>query len=439
MQIEFDQYLSLLKNLDQEKDKKIRNLYSQLEINQSEISKWNESQSKLLKSLIQIYCTNQNITYIHVPDNVWNIVSKLLNKSVMDCKQQLENSKKFIFHQQSWTKSEDEVLKEICNQYLSENKPFKWNEIAKELSQKCNKSTIKLTKYVRDRWINQLNPQIQKGPWGAIEEFKLMKTILKHGKNWQMIASEMKNHRTESSIKNRYFKILKKLELKEVQLLNKQQIENELQTFNLSQFFGIQQLGQQEISLILFYLNELNQKLQKSQNNQYIDQEENDQQKLEIQVDINNTQKRKLKPSQKSNNSHATNILQKVLEQYQQDQCLDYNKIKDHFQDIVAQKGETLELDEEPLSNSDNLSEVQFAIINKDSQNLQVFPKTQLKAVMEVIKQKKEIKKDSKKEQKRIKQQVHLDGQHMVNQKQQQFNHHQQRMLRINKQIHTKI
>ncbi|CAK64507.1 unnamed protein product (macronuclear) [Paramecium tetraurelia] len=173
MQIEFDQYLSLLTNLDEEVCKKIKEQFLLVQNNQPEALKWNGYQSKLLKSLIQTYCSNQNKIHTQIPDNVWNIISKLLNKSVMDCRSQLENQKKQIFHQQQWSKNEDEALKEICNQYISENKQFNWSDIAKELSQKFHKSTIKLTKFVRDRWINKLNPQIQKGPWDLLKNINL--------------------------------------------------------------------------------------------------------------------------------------------------------------------------------------------------------------------------------------------------------------------------
>ncbi|CAD8124207.1 unnamed protein product [Paramecium sonneborni] len=421
MQMEFDQYLSLLTNLEDEIVKKIREQYLEVENNKSETLKWTESQSKLLKSLINTYCSNQNIIHIHVPDKVWNIISKLLNKSIIDCRQQLENTKKLIFHQQ-WTKTEDDILKQICNQYTFENKQFKWNEIAKELSQKYNKSTIKLTKHVRDRWINKLNPQILKGPWEINEELELIKNILKHGKNWQNIAAEMKNQRTENSIKNRYFNIQKKMEFKEIQQLDKQQIENELLKHNIIQFNKVDELGQQEISFILFYLNELTIKKNKLNAEQFHLFTENAQKKQELQVDLNHSQKKKLKTSQKSDNSHASNILGKVLKQYQQDQSLDQNKIQDHYENLVSQRGKKLELDKELLSNSENLSDVQFGIKNKDSQNVHVFPKTQLKAVMEIIKQKKDSKKETKKEsaQLQIKQKMGVDVNQIVNQKQKQ-------------------
>lgn len=50
-----------------------------------------------------------------------------------------------------------------------------------------------MTKIVRDRWLNKLNPNIQKGPWEKNEEYELCKQVLKHGKNWMSIALEMKN------------------------------------------------------------------------------------------------------------------------------------------------------------------------------------------------------------------------------------------------------
>jgi hypothetical protein len=148
--------------------------------------------------------------------------------------------KKIRLLQQQWQKREDEALREICFAY--QGKPYKWSEIAKELAIKCNNEP-KLAKFVRDRWLNKLNPDIQKGPWGINEEHQLLKFMLKHGKNWVNIANEVNHQRTESSLKNRYFNILRKLEKKDVPLLNKQQVIDDLEQLQLEKTDKTEELG----------------------------------------------------------------------------------------------------------------------------------------------------------------------------------------------------
>jgi len=106
--------------------------------------------------------------------------------------------KKIRLLQQQWQKREDEALREICFAY--QGKPYKWSEIAKELAIKCNNEP-KLAKFVRDRWLNKLNPDIQKGPWGINEEHQLLKFMLKHGKNWVNIANEVNHQKNRELLK----------------------------------------------------------------------------------------------------------------------------------------------------------------------------------------------------------------------------------------------
>ncbi|CAD8204504.1 unnamed protein product [Paramecium pentaurelia] len=392
MQELLDQFFELLKQTDEAIKIQIRALTSNNVDFQDTKSKWEEVQVKLLKLLIQTYCIDQQISHHLIPDDVWSLISQIMKRTIIDCKLQFATTRKKIrLLQQQWQKKEDEALKEICVSYQAQNRPFKWNEIAKELAQKLNQQNVKMTKIVRDRWLNKLNPNIQRGPWEKNEEYELCKQLLKHGKNWMIIAIEMKNSRTENSIKNRYFNILRKLEKQDVPILSKTNIEKQLTKFQLNESVKLEQFGQQEISFILYQLSKLEPNIIKTKEEFKSD---NKVQKKTNGSTQNSCSKKLSKADEKDEKLHAKNIIKKVLKQYEQDENLDINKMKDYYQEVVAQKGDTVELDEEPISDSENLSEVQFAVMGKDSQKLHLFPKSQLKVVMELMKQKKEQKKD---------------------------------------------
>ncbi|CAK62605.1 unnamed protein product (macronuclear) [Paramecium tetraurelia] len=197
MQIEFDQYLSLLSYLDEETNIKIRKQYLQIENNLSKPSKQKESQRKLLKSLIQIFflIVKTQLIFMYVIMCGTQSQNCLANLQWMvDNKQKIQ---KINISLKEMNQNEDDVLvKLVINTYQ------------KKLSQKCNKSTINCQNLQEiGGFINQ-TPQY-KGPWVVNVEFQFMKTMLNHRKNWQIVASEMKNQRTENSANIYKFKFQK--------------------------------------------------------------------------------------------------------------------------------------------------------------------------------------------------------------------------------------
>lgn len=98
-----------------------------------------------------------------------------------------------------WTKEEDSLIISLKNQGVT-----KWSEIA------C-KIPGRIGKQCRDRWYNQLNPEISKLPWTQEEDAKLISLHKKYGNHWMEIAKELqglekinKLGRTDNNIKNRW-------------------------------------------------------------------------------------------------------------------------------------------------------------------------------------------------------------------------------------------
>ena len=105
-----------------------------------------------------------------------------------------------------WTPREDAILKQIVAQ-LS---PKKWTKICNRFNELAHEGqSIKQPLQCRERWLNHVNPDLQKGRWSLDEDVLILEGQLKYGNSWSKIAKGLSS-RNQNSVKNRWNAMVKK-------------------------------------------------------------------------------------------------------------------------------------------------------------------------------------------------------------------------------------
>lgn len=91
-----------------------------------------------------------------------------------------------------WTYDEDQLLIQTISKYGSKN----WSLIASEIPGRTGKQC-------RERWLNQLNPELNKEHWSNNEDLILIRFQYIYGNCWSKIATYLPG-RSSNAVKNRW-------------------------------------------------------------------------------------------------------------------------------------------------------------------------------------------------------------------------------------------
>ena len=158
-----------------------------------QIHRWTPEEDKLL----------QDAVAKHGAKN-WKLVASLVEgRDHTQCLQRWSKCLAPGLRKGTWTLEEDELLTKCVHDQLkciansdNKNRKIPWGEVCKHIKGRT-------AKQCRERWVNNLDPVINKGAWSKEEDDNMTDLYRKYGPSWAAIAKEM-NGRTENGVKIRW-------------------------------------------------------------------------------------------------------------------------------------------------------------------------------------------------------------------------------------------
>ncbi|KRX03321.1 Homeodomain protein [Pseudocohnilembus persalinus] len=153
------------------------------------VKKWVNEEDKNLKQLVEQF-----------GEKNWRQISQCMkNRTPIQCLHRWTKILKPGLVKGPWSPEEDQKL----IQWINEVGAQKWSQCSDQIPGRSGKQC-------RERWFNNLNPDVKKGNWTQAEDDYIFQGYLLYGSSWSKIAKELVG-RTENSVKNRFYSTVRKL------------------------------------------------------------------------------------------------------------------------------------------------------------------------------------------------------------------------------------
>ena len=153
------------------------------------IGKWTPSEDELLRKYVPLFGEKQ-----------WRKISEHIpGRTSIQCLHRWTKILKPGLVKGPWTSEEDQKLLT----WVTTEGATKWAQCSNFIQGRSGKQC-------RERWFNNLNPEVKKGNWTKEDDEQIYQLYQKHGSSWSKIAKLIPG-RTENAIKNRFYSTLRKL------------------------------------------------------------------------------------------------------------------------------------------------------------------------------------------------------------------------------------
>jgi len=149
---------------------------------------WSAQEDELLKAAVEKY-----------GDKNWRqIAEDVPGRTHLQCLQRWKKALRPGLIKGHWSKEEDQKLLGLITAYTEKGSisNINWAAISQQIPGRN-------AKQCRERWFLNLDPSINRGPWTAEEDERLLKLAAQCGGRWSLISRNMPG-RTENSVKTRY-------------------------------------------------------------------------------------------------------------------------------------------------------------------------------------------------------------------------------------------
>jgi len=155
---------------------------------------WTSEEDRLLSEAVA------RETPKHGPISWHKVASHIPGRNNKDCRKRWHYSIANTIRKGTWTREEDDKLREAVEVYGA-----RWSKIAEAVGSRNGDQCWK-------RWYDCLDPRIDKSPWTAEEDARLLHLVSQTGRNWSDIVHQNFPNRTSLAAKNRYTILLRKQE-----------------------------------------------------------------------------------------------------------------------------------------------------------------------------------------------------------------------------------